>query len=294
MDITRFTKMHGIGNDFVVIDAHYRALPEDTLPEISRRLCHRKFGIGADGLILILDSDSADFRMRMFNPDGSEPEMCGNGIRCFAKYVHDHGLTSDRRITVETGAGILPLDLQVSEHRVDSVRVDMGPPYLRRDEIPMGGSGSSPVIGEHIVVDGTDFALTAVSMGNPHAVIFTDDAAAIPLDRVGPRIETHPLFPARANVHFVQVQSTEEITMRTWERGAGATLACGTGACASVVAAILNGRTGRRVLAHLPGGDLLVEWTEDNHVYMTGPAVEVFEGEIDLQLRVPSPTRSTA
>ena len=186
MNMTRFTKMHGIGNDFVMIDDMAESRPDETLPEISRRLCHRKFGIGGDGLILILPAESADFRMRMFNPDGSEPEMCGNGIRCFAKYVFDHGLTDSESITVHTGAGILMLELHVEGNRVDSVRVNMGPPYLQRDQIPIAGAGASPVMGELISIDGREFAITAVSMGNPHAVIFTNDVQQIPLEQIGP------------------------------------------------------------------------------------------------------------
>ncbi len=294
MESTRFTKMHGIGNDFILIDADAEPLPEDRLPEISRRLCHRKFGIGGDGLILVLPTDltdptdRSDFRMRMFNPDGSEAEMCGNGIRCFAKYVYDRGLIDSEQITVATLAGEMKLDLRIEGRRVGSVRVDMGAPVLDRHQIPMSGEGPSPVIGEDISVEGERYAITAVSMGNPHAVIFTDDVSSVPLEQVGPQIERCPLFPARTNVHFVKVQSSDELTMRTWERGAGATLACGTGACASVVASALNGLAGRRVTAHLPGGDLLIEWAQDNHVYMTGPATEVFEGEIDLGIRIPA------
>ena len=294
MNPTRFTKMHGIGNDFVMIDALADPLTEDQLPAISRRVCHRKFGIGADGLILVLRSgqsdmsDKSDFKMRMFNPDGSEAEMCGNGIRCFAKYLYDHGLTDSERIRVDTLAGVMILDLQVEDRCVRAVRVDMGRPQLRRDEIPMAGSGASPVVGESISTDGQAYAVTALSMGNPHAVIFTEDVSRILLEQVGPNIENHALFPARTNVHFVQVHAPDELSMRTWERGAGVTLACGTGACASVVASALNGLTGRRVTAHLPGGDLLIEWAADDHVYMTGPAAEVFEGEVDLALRIPA------
>jgi diaminopimelate epimerase len=291
MQATRFTKMHGIGNDFVMVDADPESLvsfADSELHEISRRLCHRKFGIGGDGLILVLPSDSADFRMRMFNPDGSEAEMCGNGIRCFAKYVYDRGKTQSEQITVDTKAGVMRLDLEVEGQRVSNVRVDMGRPILRREHIPMTGAGPSPVVDESISVDGEPYRLTAVSMGNPHVIIFTDDVSAVPLERIGPRIETHAFFPARTNVHFVQIHSPREITMRTWERGAGATLACGTGACASVVASALNEYTGRSVLAHLPGGDLRIEWSEDDHVYMSGPAETVFQGEIELGIRVPA------
>jgi len=280
--------MHGIGNDFILIDADAEPLPEDRLSEISRRLCHRKFGIGGDGLILVLKSSASDFRMRMFNPDGSEAEMCGNGIRCFAKFVYDRGLTDSEQITVATLAGEMKLDLRIEDRRVGSVRVDMGQPVLDRQKIPLSGNGRSPVIGEEVSIEGETYAITAVSMGNPHAVVFTDDVSGVRLEQVGPKIEHFPLFPARTNVHFVEVHSSDELTMRTWERGAGATLACGTGACASVVASAINGRTGRRVTAHLPGGDLQIEWAEDDHVYMTGPATEVFEGEIELGLRIPS------
>lgn len=278
----RFTKMHGIGNDFVVVNCLDETLPEDRLPEISRRVSHRKFGIGADGLILVLPSKMADFRMRMFNPDGSEAEMCGNGIRCFAKFVYDRHLTGDNQVKVETLAGIKALKLLTRSGKVEAVRVDMGQPRLRRSEVPMRGEEAEKVIGEPLKADGRRFEITAVNMGNPHVVIFQDKLETFDVERYGPHIECHKAFPQRTNVQFVQVCNNSEIVLRTWERGAGVTLACGTGACAAVVASVLNEKTGKRVHVHLLGGDLLVEWIGDNRVMMTGPAEEVFEGEIEI------------
>ncbi len=278
----KFTKMQGIGNDFVVVNAIEQALEEEQLPIISRQMNDRKFGIGGDGLILVLPSKIAQFRMRMFNPDGSESEMCGNGIRCFAKYLYDRKLTTDSAFTIETLAGIKPVWLKVNGGKVESVRVDMGTPLLQRSEIPMRGDGNQPVIGETLRADGRKFEITCVSMGNPHCVIYEEKLETFPVGRYGPQIEHHVAFPKRINVQFVKVCSNSEIVLRTWERGAGETLACGTGACASVVASVLNNRTGKKVLVHLPGGDLLVEWSGDNRVLMTGPAEEVFEGEIVL------------
>lgn len=278
----QFTKMHGIGNDFVMLDCIHNALPEDRLPDISRKLCDRRFGIGADGIILVLPSKVADLRMRMFNPDGSEAEMCGNGIRCFARYAFDRKLVDDTAMKVETAAGVKALKLLTRGGRVEAVRVDMGQPRLRRGEIPMRGDDAEQVVAEALKVDGRKFEVTAVSMGNPHAVIFVDHLDSAMVERFGPQIEQHRAFPQRTNVHFVKACSTSEIVVRTWERGAGITLACGTGACATVVAGALNGRTGKRVNVHLPGGDLLVEWTGDNRVMMTGPAEEVFEGQTEI------------
>lgn len=278
----KFTKMHGIGNDFVVVDCLSETLPEERLPEISRKVNDRKFGIGGDGLILVLPSRQADFRMRMFNPDGTEAQMCGNGIRCFAKYVYDRGQTVDTTIKVETLAGVKALKLSTRGKTVEAVRVDMGQPRLRRSEIPMRGDDSERVVAEPLRVDGKRIEITAVSMGNPHAVIFVDKIDAVDAAKLGPAIETHRSFPERTNVHFVQVLNTTELAQKTWERGAGITLACGTGACASLVAAVLNNKANRRATVHLPGGDLIIEWTGDNRVYMTGPAEEVFEGEINL------------
>ena len=277
-----FTKMHGLGNDFVVVNCLSNTLPEERLPEWSTRLNDRRFGIGGDGLILILPSRSADFRMRMFNPDGTEAEMCGNGIRCFARWVHDAGLTNGRQVTVETAAGVKQLRLHVRDGGFVSVRVDMGEPVLKPALIPVRADGDGPVVAQSINVDGKKLEITAVSMGNPHAVLFVPDVSAAPVSRLGPLIENHRLFPSRTNVQFVQVTGRQEIKVRTWERGAGETLACGTGACAAVVACVLNRLTARHVTVHLPGGDLSVEWLGDNRVVMTGPAVVVFHGEVTL------------
>ena len=278
----KFTKMHGIGNDFVVVNALADIPDEDQLSIISQKVNDRKFGIGGDGLILVLPSKTADFKMRMFNPDGSEAEMCGNGIRCFAKYVYEHKLFPESQLKVETLAGIKILRLQTRGGKVETVRVDMGVPRLLRSEIPMRGDDNEKVIAEGLKAEGRRFDITAVSMGNPHVVIFEDNLESFPVARYGPAIENHKSFPQRTNVHFVHVCNNGEIIIRTWERGAGETLACGTGACACVVASVLNNKTGRTVLAHLPGGDLRIEWTGDNRVMMTGPAAEVFGGEIAL------------
>lgn len=281
--ILLFTKMQGIGNDFIVVNCLNDPLVEERLAEISIKVNDRKFGIGGDGLILVLPSRMADFRMRMFNPDGSEAEMCGNGIRCFAKYVYDRKLVSDSTVKVETLAGVKVLKLITRGGKVENVRVDMGQPRLRRSEIPMRGEDTEKVVAEPLKADGKRYEITAVSMGNPHVVIFDDNIESFDLARVGPQIENHKSFPQRTNVQVVKVCSNSEIILRTWERGAGITLACGTGACAAVVASALNGKTVKRVNVHLPGGDLLVEWMGDNRVMMTGPAEEVFEGEIPLE-----------
>lgn len=278
----KFTKMHGIGNDFVVVNGMDESLPEASLSTLSQRVNHRKFGIGGDGLILILPSKIADFKMRMFNPDGSESEMCGNGIRCFAKYVYDRKLLPEPQLKVETLAGVKALKLLLRAGKVEAVRVDMGQPHLLRTEIPMRGEDNGRVIGEKLKVEGRVFEITAVSMGNPHVIIFEDNLDNFPVSKIGPQIETHRSFPERTNVHFAQVCNPGEIILKTWERGAGETLACGTGACASVVATALNGKTGRTVLVHLPGGDLRIEWLGDNRVLMTGPAETVFEGDYPL------------
>jgi diaminopimelate epimerase len=288
----RFVKMHGIGNDYVYVDC-VRNPPPRHPAELSVKVSDRHFGIGADGLILICPSERADVRMRMFNADGSEAEMCGNGVRCVAKYAYDHGLTKNNPMEVETGRGILTLHLDVKAGKVERVTVDMGEPILEAEKIPTTLPGprviNEPltllVEGEPVVppldrLCGIETKMTCASMGNPHAVIYCRDVTKVPLEQLGPMVENAPTFPRRINAHFVQVQSPEEVTMRTWERGSGITLACGTGACSVAVAGVLTGRTGRSLLAHLPGGDLHLRWDEkDNHVYMTGPAVEVFSGE---------------
>lgn len=274
-----FTKMNGLGNDFIVV-AGEQQLPGNAA-ELAIELCNRFFGIGADGLVYILPSEIADFRMRIINSDGSEAEQCGNAIRCVAKYVYDNGLTNKEEITIETlGAGAQKVQLTVSDAKVHSVRVDMGEPILNGLQVPTTVD-AEPVIQHPIEVDGREFRFTAVSMGNPHCVIYVDDAVNFDLNVWGPKLETHPMFPRKINVEFVTVNSRTHTDMRVWERGAGPTLACGTGACATVVASVLNGATDRTATVSLKGGDLLIEWNEsDNHVYMTGPASEVFRGTL--------------
>ncbi|MEK3884421.1 diaminopimelate epimerase [Paenibacillus sp. PL2-23] len=274
-----FTKMHGLGNDFIVV-AGEQALP-DNAAELAVQLCNRFFGIGADGLVYILPSEQADFRMRIMNSDGSEAEQCGNAIRCVAKYVYDNGLTSSEEITIETlGAGVQKVQLTVEGGKVQTVRVDMGEPILNGLQVPTTVDAER-VIEHPIEVDGREFKFTAVSMGNPHCVIYVDDAVTFDLEAWGPKLEKHPMFPRKINVEFVTVNSRTQADMRVWERGAGPTLACGTGACATLVASVLTGATDREATVSLKGGDLLIEWSEeDNHVYMTGPAAEVFRGSL--------------
>jgi len=273
----RFTKMHGLGNDFVLIDCRDKTVSDElsAINDVSKRLCHRRFGIGADQLLLLYPSNIADFKMLIFNADGSEVEMCGNGIRCFAKYIWDRKLSDKEVLSVETAAGIIR-----PERRGQMVKVDMGEPVLEGRLIPVNLDGM--VKDFPLIIEDKEFKITAVSMGNPHAVIFVEDVDIFDVKRYGPRIENQGLFPRRINVEFIQVLDSERIRMRVWERGAGETMACGTGASAAGVAASLKGYTGRRVNVMLTGGELLIEWNEDNHVYMTGPAVEVFEGSIEL------------
>jgi diaminopimelate epimerase len=277
--------MHGIGNDYVYVDCVNDAPPKNP-SELSKVISDRHFGIGGDGLILICPSERADARMRMFNADGSEAEMCGNGVRCVAKYVHDHGIARKPELTIETGRGILTLRLEVKNGKAERIRVDMGEPILEAGRIPTTLPG--PRVINHPLASaepwfaacGLDPRMTCVSMGNPHVVLYCKDVSKVPLETVGPVLENASFFPKRSNVHFVQVVGPNEVTMRTWERGSGITLACGTGACSVAVAGVLAGQTQRQVLAHLPGGDLDLEWSEaDNHVYKTGPATEVFSGE---------------
>jgi diaminopimelate epimerase len=277
----KFVKMHGAGNDFIVVDGEREKIPEEQLPAIARGMCDRHTGIGGDGLILVLPSRVANWRMRMLNPDGSEAEMCGNGIRCFAKYLFDRKLHQDVVMTVETLGGIKTLKLNAAGGKVQTVRVDMGEPRLLRSEIPMKGAESTKVIAEPLKVGGKKIEVTCVSMGNPHCVTFVDSVERYPVEKIGPEIENHPSFPQRTNVEFVEVLSDKEVNMRVWERGAGETLACGTGACATAVACALNDKTARKVTVHLRGGDLFIEWLGDNKVFMTGPAEEVFEGKVD-------------
>ena len=279
----RFTKMHGLGNDYVYVNGFEQDVADPA--RVAQKVSDRHFGIGSDGLILILPSGMADVRMRMFNADGSEAEMCGNGVRCVAKYAFDHGLTKNNPMRVETGRGVLSLALEMSGGKVDRVTVDMGEPILSLPSIPVDPERVTKGAREHEYrLPLTEFnqSLDAafVSVGNPHAVIFSPDVRSIDLSRLGLAVEHHPAFPRRINAHWVQVHSPGEVTMRTWERGSGITMACGTGSCAVCVAGVLTGRTARKLLAHLPGGDLSLEWREaDNHIYMTGPATEVFSGE---------------
>ncbi len=276
----KFTKMHGAGNDYVYVNCFSEKI--DNPAEIAIKISNRNFGIGSDGLILILPSDKADVRMRMFNSDGSESEMCGNGIRCVAKYAFDHGIVAKKEISAETGAGILTLQLFTgSDSKVDRVRVNMGKPRLTKTEIPMlGEPAEARTINQPLNILHTVFNITTVSMGNPHCVIFLDDVENFQVEKYGSLIENHDIFPRRTNVEFVQILSRSEVRQRTWERGAGETLACGTGASAVCVAGVLNGLTEKRILNHLSGGDLELEWADDGNLYMTGPAVEVFSGEI--------------
>lgn len=286
-----FTKMQGLGNDFILIDCIREACPSEAkaLDALGKRLCDRRLGIGADQLLLLLPSGRADFQMRIFNADGGEVEMCGNGIRCLAKYIWDRNLSDKSVLEIETPAGIIR-----PEKAGEMVRVDMGEPVFEPARIPVnitaesntplppfskGGRGG--IIDYPLRVDDKEFHITCVSMGNPHAVIMVEDVSGFPVKYYGPMIEQHPIFPRRVNVEFIEVLTDREIRMRVWERGSGETTACGTGASAVAAAAHLKGLTGRNVTVHLLGGDLSIEWAADNHIYMTGPAVEVFEGAIN-------------
>ncbi|NOU84968.1 diaminopimelate epimerase [Paenibacillus sp. LMG 31460] len=274
-----FTKMHGLGNDFIVV-AGEKELPADA-DRRAIQLCNRFFSIGADGIVYILPSDNADFKMRIINSDGSEPEQCGNAIRCVSKYVYDHKLIDKTEITVETlGAGVQKVQLNVQDGKVRTVRVDMGQPILNGLQVPTTVD-EAKVINYPIEVDGKEFRFTAVSMGNPHCVIYVEDAVNFDLATWGPKLEAHPMFPRKINVEFATVKNRAYTDMRVWERGAGPTLACGTGACATLVSSVLNGLTDREATVSLKGGELFIEWNEaDNHVYMTGPAEEVFTGTV--------------
>lgn len=281
--MVRFTKMEGAGNDYIYVNNLVEQVPEERLPALAVAVSDRHFGVGADGLIVILPPTEPghDFRFRMFNADGSEGEMCGNGMRCFARYCYDRGLTRKAVMRVQTLSGTVVAEVQRdAAGRVAGVRVDMGAPRLGRAEIPVAGPANRPALDEEIAAGGRTFRVTCVNTGVPHAVILVDDVDAVDLATVGPQIETHPLFPRRTNVNFVQVLGETKLRMRTWERGSGITLACGTGASASLVASHLLGRTGRRALVHLPGGDLQIEWDEvTGHVFMSGPANCVCDGE---------------
>ena len=274
----RFVKMQGIGNDYVYVDCIRQPLPSD-IASLATKISDRNFGVGGDGLILICPSDKADARMRMFNNDGSESEMCGNGVRCVAKFVYDHGIAKKTSLAIETGRGVLKLELETAGGKCHQVRVDMGEPILIAENIPTTLLGTPP-LEVPLVIDGVELKVTCVSMGNPHCITFVNEITNDMVLGIGPKVEKHPAFPRRTNVEFVRVDNPNEITMRVWERGSGETLACGTGACAVAVAGVLTGRTNRSIIAHLRGGDLRLDWSKtDNHVFMTGPAVEVFQGE---------------
>ena len=274
----KFTKMHGAGNDYVYIDCFNNDAPADPAA-VSVAISDRHKGIGADGLILIRPSEIADARMQMFNADGSEAEMCGNGIRCVAKYIYDHDICRQDSVKIETGAGTLAIDLIAQDGKVQQARVDMGQPILIPDLIPTTLGNGATAIDVPLVISGYSFEATCVSMGNPHCVIFVDEATDGLVHGIGPKIESDQRFPARVNVEFVEVVSSREVKQRTWERGSGETMACGTGASAVCVAGVLSGRTGRKITNHLLGGTLILEWDkESDHVFKTGPAVEVFSG----------------
>ncbi|HMT18263.1 MAG TPA: diaminopimelate epimerase [Ottowia sp.] len=272
----KFTKMHGLGNDYVYVDTFEQSVPDPAAMAIAVSRPH--FGVGADGLVLIGPSTEADYAMRMFNADGSEGEMCGNAVRCIGKYVHDRGLTAKTRVTLATRGGIKTLELQLQGGSVEQVTVDLGEPALGPASLPVTLAGAQ-VLNHPLSIDGQTHHITCVSMGNPHAVIFVDDPRAVDVHGIGRQIEHHPLFPKRTNVEFVRVWRRDLLEMRVWERGSGETLACGTGAAASLVAAVLNGLADRSAVVQLTGGELHVHWdARDNHVYQTGPATFVFDG----------------
>ena len=276
---TKFTKMHGCGNDYIYVDCTKEILKNPA--ELAVRWSDRRFGIGGDGLILICPSDCADFRMEMYNADGSLGAMCGNGIRCVAKFVYDKGLTDKTELAIETGSGIKYLKLSVEDGKVVLVRVDMGVPETAAGEIPVTGFGEN-VIGKEVDMAGQSWTMTCVSMGNPHAVVWTENPDILELEKIGPEFENAPMFPDRVNTEFIQIRNRSELKMRVWERGSGETLACGTGACASAYAAYINGLADETVIVHLRGGDLKIEYNKDSgHIFLTGPAEIVFEGEIE-------------
>lgn len=281
----KFTKMHGCGNDYIYVSGFTESIRREEKPDIVRRLSDRHFGIGGDGVIFINPSDEADFEMEMFNADGTRAEMCGNGIRCVAKFVYDKGLTDEKRITIISAGKVKTLDLTVEgtgRGAVTRVRVNMGSPVLTPAQIPVIAEGDRAV-NVPITVDGQEYRMTCVSMGNPHAVFFREGVAELNLEKIGPSFENHERFPKRVNTEFVEVLDRHTVFMRVWERGSGETLACGTGCCATAVACVLNGLTEAQITVRLLGGELSIEWDrEENVVYMTGPAETVFEGEVNL------------
>ena len=279
-----FVKMNGLGNDFILVDCINKSLDDSSfLSCLAKRLCHRNFGIGADGLILILSSEKADLRMRIYNSDGTEAQMCGNGIRCFAKYAFENKLISKIKFTVETLAGIITPELIFKDKEISGIKVNMGHPKFKRREIPITGEDILTVVDETLKINPKQtFKITCVSMGNPHCIIFVDDIQSIPVNEIGSKIENHPIFPEKTNVEFIQILNRKEINFRVWERGVGETLACGTGACAALVASVLNKKSERQAIIHLTGGDLDIEWIENGPVFMTGPAELVFKGEMEI------------
>ena len=277
----KFTKMHGIGNDYVYVNGFKEKV--ENPGEVARFVSDRHFGIGSDGLILIMPSDMADGRMDMYNSDGSQGAMCGNGIRCVAKYMYDYGITDKTSISVETKSGIKYLDLTLKDGKVDTVKVNMGAPILQPEMIPVAGGDSSMIVNKPVSVGGKDWLVTCVSMGNPHCITYIDDVQGLEIEKIGPKFENDPMFPDRVNTEFARVIDRHTVEMRVWERGAGETMACGTGACAVAVASILNGYTEDEVTIKLLGGDLKIFWDRQaDLVYMTGPATTVFDGEIKL------------
>lgn len=276
----KFTKMHGCGNDYVYVNCFKETV--ENPGEVAKFISNRNFGVGSDGLILICPSEIADFRMKMYNSDGSEGAMCGNGVRCIAKYVYDYGLTDKTYVTLETKAGIKYLDMTVEDGKVSMVKVDMGAPITKPADVPVV-SDKDIVLDESLVVAGKEYKITCVSMGNPHCVTFIDDTDTLEIEKVGPLFENHEIFPDRTNTEFIQVVDRKNIKMRVWERGAGETLACGTGTCASVYACILNGYTDKSVDVHVLGGTIHIDYDEEkNTIFMTGPAAVSFDGEINL------------
>ena len=277
----KFTKMHGIGNDYIYVNGFKETVMNPS--EAAKRLSDRHFGVGGDGLILIQPSKKADFKMEMYNSDGSLGAMCGNGIRCVGKYVYDYGLTDQTRVSVETESGIKFLDLTEKQGKVSQVEVDMGEPVLKPESVPVSLEGDS-VIDREFTLGEKKYRITCVSMGNPHCVVPVENVQELEIEKMGPLFEHHPLFPDRVNTEFIRVLDRENVQMRVWERGSGETLACGTGACAVAVACVLNGWTQEQITVHLLGGELKIRWDrERNRVFMTGPAQTVFEGEIDLE-----------
>jgi diaminopimelate epimerase len=277
-----FTKMEGCGNDYVYVNGFTQSVPEEEKPALVRRLSDRHFGIGGDGVIFINPAKEADFEMEMWNADGTRSEMCGNGIRCVARYVYDFGLTDQKEFSIVSAGKIKYMTLYEQDGQISAVRVNMGQPILEADQIPVRAD-HSPVINVPIEVQGKEYRMTCVSMGNPHAVVFVDSTEDFPLEQVGPYFENHPCFPNRTNTEFVQVIDRSRVRMRVWERGTGETLACGTGCCATAVACVLNGLTDNAITVEVLGGALQIEWDRDNDlVWMTGPATVVFSGEIEI------------